>query len=71
MTLTDIARRFGTWALAGFAVCLVTWLLLAALRCPFVFVARLLAAAQGGIDARLTTTLATPTDTSSRRTHHV
>lgn len=76
MTLADIARRYGTWTLAGFAVCLVTWLLLAALRFPFVLIARLLGSAQVGIDARIAARLAahhttvTPAS-SSRRTHHV
>lgn len=73
MTLTDIARRFGTWTLAGFAICLVTWLILAALRAPFVLVARLLGAAQGGIDARIADRLAahhaTPASSSRRFTH--
>lgn len=58
MTLADIARRYGTWSLAGFALCLVTWLILAALRFPFALVVRLLGAAQQGIDARLTASAA-------------
>lgn len=78
MTLADIARRYGTWTLAGFAVCLVTWLLLAALRAPFSLVGRLLGAAQVGIDARIadrlaahhTTTVSAPRS-HSRRTRHV
>ncbi len=79
MTLADIARRYGTWSLAGFAICLVTWLILAALRCPFVLVARLLSAAQVGIDARIADRLAAHHDatatvtpaSSSRRSHRV
>ncbi len=70
MTLADIAQQYGPWRLAGFAACLITWLVLALIRCPFVVVARLLAAAQGGIDARLTARLAAPTASSTRRNHH-
>lgn len=72
MTVDDIARRYGTWTLAGFAACLLTWLLLAAIRCPFVLVARVLAAAQHGIDARMTARIAdAPAASSTRRSHHV
>ena len=66
MTLADIARRYGTWSLAGFALCLVTWLILAALRFPFVLVVRLLGAAQQGIDARMADRL-TAAPSQSRR----
>jgi len=58
MTLADIAQQYGAWRLAGFAVCLVTWLLLAAIRAPFALVVRLLGAAQQGIDARMTARIA-------------
>lgn len=72
MTLADIARRYGTWTLTGFAICLVTWLLLAALRAPFVLVARLLAAAQSGIDDRLADRLTdSPVSSFPRRSTHV
>lgn len=68
MTLADIARRYGTWTLTGFAVCLVTWLILAAIRAPFAVVVRLLGAAQYGIDARMTTRIAdAPAASSTRR----
>lgn len=71
MTLADIARRYGTWTLAGFAVCLVTWLILAAIRAPFSLVVRLLSAAQQGIDARMTTRIAdAPASSSTRRSRH-
>ena len=72
MTLADIAQQYGLWRLAGFAVCLVTWLLLAALRAPFVLVVRLLGAAQQGIDARMTDRLAASAASSqSWRSAHV
>lgn len=72
MTLADIAQQYGTWRLAGFAACLLTWLLLALLRCPFVLVARVLAAAQHGIDARMTARIAdAPAASSTRRSRHV
>lgn len=72
MTVADIARRYGTWTLAGFAACLLTWLLLAAIRCPFAFIARVLAAAQHGIDARMTARIAdAPAASSTRRSTHV
>lgn len=72
MTIADVARRYGTWTLAGFAVCLVTWLILAALRAPFALVVRLLAAAQHGIDARMTDRLAASAASSqSWRSAHV
>lgn len=72
MTVADIARRYGTWSLAGFAVCLVTWLILAAIRAPFVLVVRLLAAAQQGIDARMTDRLtASAASSQSWRSTHV
>ena len=66
MTLAEVARRYGTWTLTGFALCLVTWLLLAAIRAPFAFVVRLLGAAQQGIDARMTDRL-TAAPSQSRR----
>ncbi len=72
MTLADIAQQYGPWRLAGFAACLLTWLLLALLRAPFVFIARVLAAAQHGIDARMTARIAdAPAASSARRSHHV
>ena len=72
MTLDDIARHYGTWSLAGFAVCLVTWLILAAIRAPFALVVRLLGAAQHGIDARMTDRLsASAASSQSWRSTHV
>lgn len=72
MTVDDIARRYGVWRLAGFAACLLTWLLLAALRAPFALVVRLLGAAQHGIDTRMTARIAdAPAASSTRRSTHV
>ena len=66
MTVAEIVDRYGPWRIAALAVCLLTWLLLAALRTPFVVVARLLAAAQRGIDERITDRITTATTTPRR-----
>lgn len=66
MTVAEIVDRYGPWRIAALAVCLLTWLLLAALRTPFVVVARLLAAAQCGIDERITDRITTATTTPRR-----
>ncbi len=69
MTVAEIVDRYGPWRIAALAVCLLTWLLLAALRTPFVVVARLLAAAQRGIDERVTDRLSV--SVSPGGVHHV
>ena len=67
MTLDELRRRYGVSLLVSIAACLCTWLLLALLRAPFVLVARVLAAACDGVDARMTDRITTAT-TSPRRT---
>lgn len=66
MTLDDLRRRYGVSLLISITACLAAWLLLAALRCPFALVARVLAAAQDGVDARMTDRITTATTTPRR-----
>lgn len=67
MTLDALARRYGVSLLVSVAACLCTWLLLALLRAPFSLIARVLAAACDGVDARMTDRITTAT-TRPRRT---
>lgn len=72
MSVFDVLHQHGPWRLAGFAAALTVFLLLHLIRWPLALAARLLLAAQTGLDARITTAI-TPdaTEHAKRRTAHV
>ncbi len=71
MSVFDVLHQHGPWRLAGFALALTVFLLLHLLRFPFALAARLLLAAQVGLDARITVAITPQTSEHARRTAHV
>ncbi len=71
MSVFDVMQQHGPWRLAGFAAALAVFLLLHLLRWPLALAARLLLAAQTGLDARITAAITPHTDERGRRTAHV
>lgn len=71
MSVFDVMQQHGPWRLAGFAAALTVFLLLHLLRFPFALAARVLLAAQTGLDARITAVITPETTEHGRRTAHV
>ncbi|EHY90014.1 hypothetical protein ACQPZU_01835 [Saccharomonospora azurea] len=71
MSVFDVLHQHGPWRLAGFALALTVFLLLHLLRWPLALAARLLLAAQTGLDHRLTNAITPETTEYVRRTAHV
>jgi hypothetical protein len=67
VSVFEIAKEHGSWRLAGFALAVLLFCLLALLRWPLLLAARLLLAVQAGLDARITASFAgtapAPTET--------
>ena len=71
MSVFDVMQQHGPWRLAGFAAALTVFLLLHLIRWPLALAARLLLAAQTGLDARITAATTPETAEHGRRTAHV
>ena len=71
MSVFDVMHHHGPWRLAGFAAALAVFLLLHLIRWPVALVARLLLAAQTGLDQRLTNAISPDNAEHVRRTDHV
>lgn len=66
MSTFDIVSEHGPWRLAGFVVAVAVFLLLHVARWPFVLIARVLWAAQVGLDHRITAAITTNTSESGK-----
>ncbi|EHR48925.1 hypothetical protein SacmaDRAFT_0625 [Saccharomonospora marina XMU15] len=71
VTVFDIVQQHGPWRVAGFVAALALFLLLHLLRWPLALGARLLLAAQSGLDQRITNAVTPDTNERVRRTAHV
>lgn len=66
MSVADILDTYGPWRLAAFLLAVAIYLALHLTRFPFVLVAKILAAAQRGLDQRITTSITRPTPGGTR-----
>ncbi|OQO91966.1 hypothetical protein B1813_06695 [Saccharomonospora piscinae] len=71
MSVFDIVQQHGPWKLAGFVAALGVFLLLHLIRWPLALAARLLHAAQAGLDARITSAMTPETAERARRSADV
>lgn len=69
MTVTEIVQQHGAARVCLFLAAVATWLALALVKFPFVFLSRVLTAAQAGLDARVTATVSAPHSHSRRSTN--
>jgi hypothetical protein len=58
VSVFEIAKKHGSWRLAGFALAVLLFCALSLLQWPLLIAARLLLAVQSGLDARITASFA-------------